>query len=267
MKKYILAIAITLLPLLAVADQFPSRPMSACQSQAPYGFPQTTRENTTPICRSAYALLHDNSAKVSPWVVYTLTPQHTIGCVVRTNAFAPDQSLRVGQRSELADYYKSGYDTGHIANDGDMSWDPIVERESFILSNMVPQLPSLNRGIWKLLETGVRVWAWQTGHTFTVYAGSIYDSSIDQSVGPNRVVVPHAFYKIVIDNTTKKSMAWIFPHKENLGTDLTAYQVTISDVEKSTGIQFSVPDDKSSHNQMLPISIAQFTKAKAAQCH
>ena len=163
--------------------------------------------------------------------------------------------------------YKSGYDTGHIANDGDMSWDPIVERESFILSNMVPQLPSLNRGIWKLLETGVRVWAWQTGHTFTVYAGSIYDSSIDQSVGPNRVVVPHAFYKIVIDNTTKKSMAWIFPHKENLGTDLTAYQVTISDVEKSTGIQFSVPDDKSSHNQMLPISIAQFTKAKAAQCH
>ena len=228
MKKYILAIAITLLPILAVADQMPSRPMSACQSQAPYGFPQTTRENTTPICRSAYALLHDNFAKVSPWVVYTLT---------------------------------------HIANDGDMSWDPVVERESFILSNMAPQLPSLNRGIWKLLETGVRVWAWQTGHAFTVYAGGVYDSSTDQSIGPNRVVVPHAFYKIVIDDTTKKSMAWIFPHKENLGTDLTAYQVTVSDVEKSTGIQFSVPDDKSSHNQMLPISIAQFAKAKAAQCH
>ena len=259
MKKYILAIAITLLPILAVADQMPSRPMSACQSQAPYGFPQTTRENTTPICRSAYALLHDNFAKVSPWVVYTLTPQHAIGCVVRTNAFAPDQSLRAGERSELVDYYKSGYDTGH--------WDPVVERESFILSNMAPQLPSLNRGIWKLLETGVRVWAWQTGHAFTVYAGGVYDSSTDQSIGPNRVVVPHAFYKIVIDDTTKKSMAWIFPHKENLGTDLTAYQVTVSDVEKSTGIQFSVPDDKSSHNQMLPISIAQFAKAKAAQCH
>lgn len=265
MKKYILAAFIAFLPFSVFADQSPSRPMSACESQAPYGWPQTNRPNTTPLCRNAYALLHDNMAKVSPWVLYTLTPEHTVGCVVRTNAFAADQSLPVGQRSELIDYYKSGYDTGHIANDGDMSWNPIVERESFILSNMAPQLPSLNRGIWKLLETGVRTWAWQTGHSFTIYAGSIYTSN-SPTIGPNHVVVPDAFYKIVIDNNAQKSMAWIFPHKENLGTNLTVYQVTVQDVENSTGIVFPVPDDKSVRNVMLPIAIAQFAKAKATQC-
>jgi endonuclease G len=270
MKKYFLIlmmmVVLPFVPKLS-ANQLPPRPIVACADQLPYGWPQLTRQGTTPVCRTAYALLHDDVAKVSPWVVYTLLPQHAIGCVPRSNAFAADQSLPVGQRSELVDYDHSGYDQGHIANDGDMSWDVNVEHESFILSNMSPQLPSLNRGIWKLLETGVRVWSWQTGHAMTVYAGSIYDVRTDSTIGPDKVDVPHAFYKIVIDDVTHESRAWIFPHKDGLGTDLTVYQVTVTDVERATGIVFPVPDAKNAKYPMMPIAIAEFNKAKSAQCH
>ena len=68
-----------------------------------------------------------------------------------------------GGRAEPADYVGSGFDMGHIAPDGDMRWDPDVERKSSMLSNMTPQLPGLNRGLWKLLKTAVRAGADQSG--------------------------------------------------------------------------------------------------------
>ena len=242
--------------------QSPPRMLSECQTQAPYGFPQTSRTNTTAECRLAYALLHDNQAKVSAWEVYTLTPVHAIGCLARVNAFASDQSLLKGQRAELVDYAKSGYDTGHIANDADMSWDAAVQKESFILSNMAPQLPSLNRGIWKELETAIRSWTVNTGHNLTIYAGSIYDIATDKTVGPDNVVVPHAFYKIIIDDTIRVSLAFIFPHTNGLGRDVSTMQSTVANVESATGITFPVPDSKTVRNQLWSINLAPMTAAK-----
>jgi len=249
----------------AAGEQTSPQPMQSCQTQVPFGWPQASRPGTTPVCRQAYVLLHDNIAKVSLWEAYTLTPQHAVGCLARVNAFAPDQSLPRGQRSELADYAKSGYDTGHIANDADMSWDPTVQRESFILSNMAPQLPSLNRGIWKELETYVRDWAYTSGHSLTIYAGSIYDVSSDRKIGPDSVVVPHAFYKIVIDDTTRQSLAFIFPHRDGLGTDLRPLQTTVASVESQTGISFPVPDSKTAVNAIWPVNLAPLEAAKK-QC-
>ena len=266
-KKIAIALVLSLMGVQAMAaPQAASRPITACSDQVPYGWPQVNAANTTPICRTAYALLHDNQAKVALWVVYTLTPQHAIGCEPRTNAFAPDQSLPQGQRSELADYAHSGYDTGHIANDGDMSWDPTVERESFILSNMAPQLPNLNRGIWKLLESSVRSWTYSQQHAHTVYAGSIYNYAADKKVGPDNVVVPHGFYKIVIDDVTHKSYAFLFPHSANLGTDISSVQVTVADVERASGIVFPVPDNKTVKNALPQADFGGFTKAKQAAC-
>jgi endonuclease G len=203
---------------------------------------------------------------VATWVVYTLASQHAIGCVPRINAFAPDQSLQRGQRAELVDYANSGYDTGHIANNADMSWDPAVARESFILSNMAPQMPNLNRGIWKQLETAVRAWAFNSGGSLTIYAGSIYDLNGDHRIGPNQVIVPRAFYKIVINNVSRQSLAFVFPHRSNLGTDLRSVQATVADVERYTGVSFSIPDAHDARNPIWPIDLAPIVSARRARC-
>jgi endonuclease G len=247
-------------------QQAPPRPMQACAVQAPYGFPRSTRPNTTEICRTAYALSHDNNARVATWVVYTLTAQHAIGCAPRINAFAPDQSLQRGQRAELVDYANSGYDTGHIANNADMSWDPAVARESFILSNMAPQIPNLNRGIWKSLETAVRAWAFNSGRSLTIYAGSIYDLNSDRRIGPNQVIVPRAFYKIVINNVSGQSLAFVFPHRNDLGTDLRSVQTTVADIERYTGVSFPVPDRHDVRNPLWPIDLAPMTASRRTKC-
>lgn len=248
------------------AEQANPRPIQACQEFLPYGFPQTNRPNTVAICRAAYALLHDNNAKVATWVAYSITPQQAIGCAPRVNAFAADQSLPKGQRAELADYAGSGYDTGHLANNADMSWHPTVARESFILSNMAPQLPGLNRGLWKQLEGVVRSWAFARANGVTVYTGSIYDLNEDKRIGPTNVIVPRGFYKIVVDNDRRTSLAFIFPHRNELGNNLRSVQATVADVERYTSVRFPVPDDRNARNSLWPWDLQPVTAAKRNAC-
>ena len=181
-------------------------PPQACAVHAPYGFPVV--QNVQPICREAYLVGYDAPVEIPKFVTYTLTPPNALGCVARTNAFVQDQSVPNGPRPE--DYAGTGYDKGHAAPDGDLSWDQQVEYESFLMTNMYPQHGSLNRGIWKLLETSVRGWAVQLNQPFTIYVGAFYGQG-DPFIG-NGVIVPHGYYKIVINNATKEVAGWTFPH-------------------------------------------------------
>jgi len=245
--------------------QRPPEPVSSCQVHAPYGFPQTN--NVQPICRQAYLVGYDASAKIPKFVTYELLPQNALGCVVRTNAFAPDQSIADGARPD--DYVGTGYDKGHMSPDGDLSWDTQVEFESFLMTNMTPQAGSFNRGIWKLLETEVRGWAVQHNQSYTVYVGDIYNNS-DKKIG-NGVVVPHAFYKIVINNQTKEVAGWMFPHVTpypNLGNDLTKFRMSVQNIEQQTGINFPFP---SGSVELQPgkewtVDFAKLTQLKRAKC-
>lgn len=242
MKKVVSAIVFALISLTASAGQLDPKPVQYCEQFTPYGSPVDSLKNTTKVCRTAYYLEHDNQAKIPVWVSYTLEPAHTIGCVKRTNKFAPDFSLNKGERAELNDYRNSGYDKGHIANDADMTWSSVTEKESLILSNMTPQLHSLNAGPWKDLETEVRDWSYNRRHTLLIYAGPIYNSS-DKTIGDNKVVVPYSFYKIVVDTATKETMAFVFPHS-SVDNDLTKYLVSVGEVERLTGVSFPVPSVK-----------------------
>ena len=125
-------------------------PEASCTAYEKYGKITVSKPDATLICRQGYITLHDNQAKVPVWTAWTITPQTVNGCVPRSNAFAADQSVPGG--ATPADYAGTGYDKGHMAPDGDQSWDQQVEFESFLMTNMSPQAGSLNRGIWKLLE-------------------------------------------------------------------------------------------------------------------
>jgi endonuclease G len=72
--------------------------------------------------------------------------------------FLEDKLVKTGS-AVTKDYAKSGYDRGHPARAADLGWSAQTMRESFYFSNMSPQLPAFNRGIWKKMEEKVRDWA------------------------------------------------------------------------------------------------------------
>lgn len=57
--------------------------------------------------------------------------------VQRTNEFVDDIAITNGQSSSR-DYWRSGYDRGHLAPAADMHWSTNAMKESFLMSNMSP---------------------------------------------------------------------------------------------------------------------------------
>jgi len=231
------------IPLLASAnevDQAKPLPLDSCKGEAIYGFPTGKKQDVTSICRKAYVLQYDNKAKIPIWTSYVLTPIRATGCFPRTNSFSPDYSLPPESRSTPKDYAKSGYDTGHMVNDGDMRWDQEAETESFILSNMTPQTKELNRGIWKKLEDSSRGWTISRGHALQIYAGPIYDKDQDKTIGDDMVTVPHAFFKVIIDTVTNEVMLYVFTQDGSRGL-LDAGLTSLAEVQRQTGLILPMP--------------------------
>jgi len=266
MKRIITTIALTLLAGSAFAwTQRAPLPVEQCKVHAPYGFPQTA--GAQPLCQQAYLVGYDAAAKIPKFVTYELLPKNALGCVARTNAFVANQY--VPNSPTPADYAGSGYDKGHAVPDGDLSWDQQVEYESFLMTNMYPQHGSLNRGIWKLLETSIRGWAVQKNQSYTVYVGAIY-SNADKKIG-NGVVVPNAFYKIAINNATKEFAAWGFPHNPpygNLGNDLTKFRAPIAKIQQMAGVQYALPQGaiELQPGKEWAVDFGALTNAKRAKC-
>lgn len=241
-------------------------PVQSCQVHSPYGFAATQRQSQ-PICREAFLVAYDAPVKIPAYVAYTLLPQNALGCFPRTNAFVADASVQGGARPD--DYAGTGYDKGHAAPDGDLSWSQQVEYESFLMTNMYPQHGSLNRGIWKLLETSVRGWAVQLNQPFTIYVGAFYGQG-DEYIGKG-VIVPHGYYKIVINNATGQVAGWAFPHTKpyvNLGNDLTKFRVPIAQIQQQAGVQYKFPANarELAPGAEWPVNFGALTNAKRARC-
>jgi len=264
MRTFITALILALSSSVFAAQQ-PPLSLDQCKVEAPYGFPSDKKSSVTKICRKGYVTEHDNNAKIPVWVSYTLMPNNVVGCVKRSNKYATDKSLPRGSAATPKDYAKSGYDMGHQANDGDMGWDVQTEEDSFILSNMAPQLPGFNRGIWKKLEDHVRGWSLSRKHTLLIYVGPVYNRKQDEMIGKGMVTVPHAFYKIIVDTVTNEAMVFLLPH-ESSDDDLETFMTSIAEVQKETGVTFPMPKGVKFSDDMWDVVFKTAISARRTVC-
>lgn len=202
-----------------------------------FGFPGTDCQI---LHRRGYVLCHDDDTKVADWASYHLSAGYLVPTVTRTDDFCADPDLSAGARSELSDYRGSGYDRGHLVPAGDMKRSHQVMSESFLLSNMVPQRPGFNRGIWRVLEEKVRMLATEKGD-LCVMTGPLYQDAMRQTIGENQVAVPDHFYKILVvmdGGVPREAVAFIIPHVSLPTDELENFIVTIDQVEELSGLDF-----------------------------
>ncbi len=195
------------------------------------------------LCREGYAAGYNYDTKVSDWVSYRMTATSAQGQVPRKDAFAEDKEVPVQFRATLSDYKGSGYDRGHQAPAADMRSTANTMKQSFLLTNMTPQLPALNQGAWRILEEKTRQWA-ITYKSVQVITGPIFTHS-DGAIG-NGVTVPHAYYRVVMDLAGKRAIAFILPQENVSASRLADYVVTVDEVEEQTGLDFftELPDEQ-----------------------
>ncbi|MBN1804404.1 MAG: DNA/RNA non-specific endonuclease [Sedimentisphaerales bacterium] len=205
------------------------------------GKPQAVHERV----REGYVVGHDSRLKIPVWVQYEIGRGDLMGTAPRSDDFRADASIPYRYRAETGDYEGSGYDQGHMAPAGDMNRSEKVMSESFLMSNMAPQVGAgFNRNIWKDLEAAVRGWVQQRGR-LTVITGPIFavrNNSVSYEViGRNNVAVPTHFYKIIVDNNDPnnvQALAFMMPNQDLSANHYRDYLTTIDEIEKAAGIDF-----------------------------
>ncbi|MEE8388100.1 MAG: DNA/RNA non-specific endonuclease [Acidiferrobacterales bacterium] len=207
-----------------------------CPEHTRYGLPSS---GPTLLCRSGYALSYNSRRKVADWVAYHISRQKLSASKVRrSNDFRADADLPRDKRAQLSDYRGSGYDRGHMAPAAVMKWSHQAMSESFLLSNIAPQVgPGFNRGIWRVLEQRVRQWANHRGELYVI-TGPAYIGENPKTLGKNGVAIPSHFYKVVFDPVRIESIAFLLPNKRLSSRDLPLYITSIDNIEQTTGLDF-----------------------------
>lgn len=197
----------------------------------------TEKRSDRVITHKGYTVSYNYDWKIPNWVAYELTDWEVQGEVPRYDRFKPDPMVPQGATATTNDYKYSGYDRGHMAPAADMKWDEQVMKESFYLSNICPQNPNLNGGVWKDLEEQVRDLASQKGKIFVVCGPIVNDMS--NTIGENKVVVPQAFYKVLLQEENGKVHTIGFVYENVSGRKpMSTYAMTVDEVEKLTNIDF-----------------------------
>ncbi|WP_052670538.1 DNA/RNA non-specific endonuclease [Draconibacterium sediminis] len=187
-----------------------------------------------------YFILDYNEAEEQAnWVYYKLNKGMLVGEAKRTN-FRMDPMVSTGSAS-VKDYTNSGYDRGHLCPAADMKFDDLAMYETFYMSNMTPQVPAFNRGIWKSLEEKTRNWVYEKD-SLIVVVGPIFSKS-QLRIGSNNVAVPIYFYKILFDEGKGKILAFKMTN-EGSAQNLSSFVTTVDSIEELTGIDFfsQLPD-------------------------
>ena len=209
--------------------------------------PQLKEKRKEQIIRhEGYTVSYNSDYKVANWVAYELTDMEVNNKKVeRSNKFVSDPDVK-GATATNEDYTRSGYDRGHLAPAADMKWSAKAMRESFYLSNICPQAPGLNRGVWNDLEAQCRMWAKDNGSLYII-TGPIFGDDMKR-LGKNRVAIPAGFYKVLCFYTGSqyKGIGFLFENRDYNEKFSKAMAVPIDKVEKATGIDFfpAIPDDE-----------------------
>ena len=234
-----------------VSSTQPVERVKTKESSSTYSFPAkaeipTLKKKQTEqiIQHEGYTVSYNSDYKIANWVAYELTDKEAKSNKnERSNKFVVDPMVK-GASATNEDYTRTGYDRGHLAPAGDMKWSYKAMNESFYLSNICPQKPGLNRGIWKDLEEQARLWASENG-SLLIVTGPVIEDDLKR-LGKNRVGIPRTFYKVIctVTDGQVEGVGFLFDNKDYGETPLKSMMIPIDSVEHVTGIDFfpSLPD-------------------------
>jgi len=191
-----------------------------------------------------YVLGYSYYFRQAKWALEIIDP-HMSG-LKRAAKYRPDYRIPQMFRADLVDYEGSGHDRGHLVASADQQEVKLQNSETFLLSNMSPQKPQFNQGIWKKLEAAVRGLNDLPDILETyVICGPLFN--FDQpvkSIGSSdsngvSIPVPPAYFKSVLaENNRGRLLMWSFilPNEPSAKA-LESFREPTHLVEKRAGIK------------------------------
>jgi endonuclease G len=231
-------------------DRQGSGPPSKKEADSSPGFVESHHPNEVELDHKFFIISYNPKHKLPNWVSYKIDlDQVSIKSGKRRDKFFADPQL-ISMKLAYAtpkDFDTSTYDRGHMAPSEDFVWSQQANDETFVMSNMTPQKPALNRGSWKKLESKIRKWACKE-RQMTVVSGPFLSDDLPKF--KSGVSIPKKFFKVVIDESApRKSIAFVYTQEDGK-KDMKAAATSVGAIERVTGFEFIITPDVIERDQL-----------------
>ncbi|MCA1614420.1 MAG: DNA/RNA non-specific endonuclease [Acidobacteria bacterium] len=195
--------------------------------------------------KAQYALAYHRDRGTPVWTSWHLDPSW-LGTTPRQDDFRADTTLPAGWYRVLGtDYSGSGYDRGHMTPSADRTLTVADNSSTFLMTNMIPQLPANNQGPWATLESYCRTLV-NSGNELYIVSGGY---GVQGTIAGGNVVVPTQTWKVIVVlpqgtgdvsrvTTSTRTIAVVMPNSGTINSDWRTYRVNVDQVEAMTGFDF-----------------------------
>jgi endonuclease G, mitochondrial len=192
-----------------------------------------------------YSMSYSRDNGESNWVSWHLDSSW-LGSTPRQDDFRADTTLPAGwYQVQATDFSGSGFDRGHMCPSGDRTITVTANSATFLMTNMIPQLPANNQGVWANLESYSRTLVSQGNELYIISGGQ----GLQYFIANGHVAVPAQTWKVIIVlpvgsndvsrvTTSTRTIAVVIPNSGSIGSDWRAYRVSVDQVEAITGFDF-----------------------------
>lgn len=183
-----------------------------------------------PFCRSFYALTYSTRLRNPVWTSYRLTRDMVRGADAigrHSRRFRPQVGLLPTEQAHHDDYDTSRFDRGHMTPDNDAP-DRATQADTYVVSNIVPQISGFNGGLWAGLERSVHRLARNEGEVFIV-TGPVFANSRPAT---NGIAEPSDVFKAIFVPSRGFALAFISSNAHPTRCRI----VAIAEVERATGL-------------------------------
>lgn len=202
-----------------------------------FGLPECAGPDAELLTRTGFVICHSGLLRTPLWAAHVVYRDRAGTVTPRPRHFRRDWELKQPGAAD-SDYRNSGWARGHLVPAQDLAGDEQAVRASFLLSNAVPQDPSLNSGKWRALENAVRRLA-RKADFVVVFTGPIFCGEPSVRIGINRVAVPCALFKVVLHGSDPiAAEAYIMPNDRNPDEPFSAFGASLTEVGHRTGLRF-----------------------------
>lgn len=219
--------------LIAAIILFTSSAYSqACPGLVMDGIYPVSKSQNVVLCKKRYAIGFSVAQKAPMWVSEKLTADNVKAAnITRKDNWRPDPLINPKSQPQQSEFIGVSYDKGHMVPYEDLADDAEAADESFLLTNIVPQYFSQNRGVWKNIEGKVRKLALTKGPIYVV-TGPIFTSTTPLTLKLG-TPIPDSTYKVIFVPSTKEVYALVVPNNATAkSTDLPKYNVSFKDFQK-----------------------------------
>ena len=211
------------------------------------------------LVKSQYAVSYNNNTRIPNWVSWQLNSSW-LGSTPRQDDFRADTTLPSNfYRVAGGDYTGSGFDRGHMTPSADRTNTVSSNSATFLMTNMIPQAPDNNQGVWANLENYLRTLVSQGKELYIISGG--YGTCGTGSNGSkcsfpaatsssNTIEVPARTWKVIVvlDNpgsgaggvtTLTRVIVVDIPNTQGVRTALWQnYRISVDTLEQRTGYNF-----------------------------